>query len=165
VKIGLVGIVITALVSFFFGVASNQVSDHLKQADDCSNALSQFSVNAASNYLDIFEAHHDPATTPTQKNDAISKYNGLISLFANKIRNECPIEGDSQYLAADTVHKWTGSYAKMYDCVTANACSEDDAMKYETDASDSATDLAHNAGDVSQWGLLRRAEYVIMHLY
>jgi hypothetical protein len=53
-KIGLVGIVITALVGFFFGVASNQVSDFVKRADDCYDALTQYSYGVVTAFFNSY---------------------------------------------------------------------------------------------------------------
>jgi len=38
-------------VGFFFGVASNQVSDFMKRADDCRDALAQYVINVESNFV------------------------------------------------------------------------------------------------------------------
>ena len=47
-KIGLLGIVITAIVAFIFGIGSNQVTDFVKRADDCLDGLSQYLVGVES---------------------------------------------------------------------------------------------------------------------
>jgi len=159
-------IIVTALVGFLFGIASNQVSDYLKQASNCSDVLRQFSVDAASNFVGLVEERHIPNATVDQTNDANSKYTTFIAVPISKVRNSCPVDdGDPQYLNKDKVQKFTQNVEAMYDCFTADQCSDDDASTYQTDASNAATDLANNAASVSQWGLIRRAGYAIWHIY
>jgi hypothetical protein len=81
-KIGLVGILITALVGFFFGIGSNQVTDYIKRADDCADALGQYIVGLNSNFIFLSRTVHDQ---PWLKTGDMAQFSSTIILSLCRI--------------------------------------------------------------------------------
>lgn len=164
-KIGLVGIVITALVGFIFGIGSNQVTDYVKRAGDCVDALGQFLSNLP-HFAPLSDTVHDKTLSPDQRNDAGYQYESLIVVPHIKIFAKCPVNGDSEYLNSAEVNRWNAIFDKLGDgCFLASECSWDNATSYVETATDSTGNLEMQALQVAQWGLVRRAKYEITHLY
>lgn len=164
-QINLVGILITALVGFFFGIGSNQVTDYVKRADDCADALAQYVTGVNGNFNILSIKMHDHALAPDQIAAAGQQYVDRIVVPRLKISEKCPVRGSSEYLISDDVNRFKASSGKLEDCFNANECSDSDVGSDEFSAMGSALKLEREALVVSQWGLVRRAKYVIMHLY
>jgi hypothetical protein len=158
--IGLVGILITALVGFFFGVASNEVSDFVKRADECNDALTQYADNVASFFVSIVHDVHE-GRTDAQKGAAEQRYNTLIAGPSSKIQSRCE-EG----INGRDYDQWNDKDTKMGRCEAPDGkCDKKEAGEDAKDVSGAATKLAGDATIVSRWGLLRRAIHVVMHPY
>lgn len=124
-KIGLLGIVVTAAVGFFFGIGSNQVTDYVKRADDCDDALSLYSFGVASNFESLEHTQHDQSLTPDQRNAAGKQYNTIIALPHLQVQNKCPIGAPlrpggpdpgrppPEYLNSDEVNHWKAIYYQL----------------------------------------------------
>lgn len=158
-KIGLVGVVITALIGFFFGVASNQVTDFVKRADGCYDALSQYGVSMISNWNKLFTITHDPHSSSAQVYEATEKWNTLIQPPQFKVMNKCPEINRHDFAG------WKASVDQVFACHTDPSCSPAKADAYRDSVFSSSTKLLHEAQDVSEWGLVRRAKYEVTHLY
>jgi hypothetical protein len=153
-KISLLGIAITALAGFFFGIGSNQVTDYVKRADDCNDALSQYTVGVASKFVTLSDAEHDPSKSQAQRDTALSEH----GVDPRPLRSE--------YLNSDEVKQWRARVYKMgFSCFWASKCSHQDAWSYAALVVDSTDPLLYEAREVSQWGLVRRAKYEVTHLY
>lgn len=164
-KIGMIGILITALVGFFFGIGSNQVTDYVKRADDCSGALSEYYIGVL-NFPTLSGTVHDQSLTDDQRDAAGGEYNTLIISPHNKITIKCPIDGSLEYLNSDERDRFKASFKKLSEgCFKASECSQDNAYSYTVATTKSAFTLASEATKVSQWGLFRRAKYELTHLY
>lgn len=164
-KVGLVGIVITALVGFFFGIGSNQVTDYVKRADDCVDGLSQFLADLP-HFAPLSDRVHDQALTPDQHNDAGYQYETLIVVPHIKIVAKCPVNDSSEYLNSNEVKRWNATFDKLANgCFLASECSWDNAVSYVETATESTSNLEEQALQVARWGLVRRAKYEITHLY
>jgi len=163
-KIGLLGIVITALVGFFFGMGSNQVTDYVKRADDCYDALLQYEAGLTS-LVTLLGTVQDRKATDDKTNAAIAQINTLIVLPHVKIKNKCPIEGSSEYLNSEDVNRFNASWTSLSDGCLASECSQDNASTYQLAAENLAAKLEGETHVVSQWGLVRRAKYEVTHLY
>ena len=75
--------------------------------------------------------------------------------------NKCAIAGMN---AADLKH-WESIDDDFPGCLEYTGCSPSEASGGAIAAASSAAQLAHEATMISQWGLLRRAKYVVAHLY
>lgn len=153
-------IIVTALIGFIFGIATNQVSDFVKRADDCYDALAQYETNMAQ-FPTLAGAIHGGSVAEEQGSPATFQYNNVIGLPSSKILNKCAIAGIN---TAD-LKRWEASDDRLPECLVAAACSPGEASDRTIAATLNAAQLAHEATTISQWGLLRRAKYVIMHLY
>ena len=187
-KIGLLGIVITAIVGFIFGIGSNQVSDFVKRADDCLDSLSQYLVGIE-NFINSPYASHlttkppdqtppdqtpPDQTPPDQANTEILKFNTVIVLPSIKVLNKCPMRGrpenpddlNTEYLNSDVVKSWNDNLDKLRQyCYPRFECSDGTAISDLWDLANSTYTLIGEANDVSRWGLVRRAKYEFTHLY
>jgi hypothetical protein len=158
-KIGLVGVVITALIGFFFGIASNQVTDFVKRADDCYDALSQYGLSMISNWNKLFATTHDPHSSSAQVYAATEKWNTLIQPPQFKVMNTCPEINKRDFAG------WKASADQVFECYTDPSCSPNKADTYRDSVFSSSTKLLYEAQEVSEWGLVRRAKYEVTHLY
>jgi hypothetical protein len=84
-------IIVTAFIGFMFGIASSQVSDFVKRADDCYDALSEYEVNVASNFYNLSNGMHSPDLNEQQKDALGTRYNTLVSAPIAKAINKCPV--------------------------------------------------------------------------
>lgn len=153
-------IIVSALIGFIFGIASNQISGFVNRADDCYDALTQYETNV-SQFPILTTAVHDQGLTLDLRDAANSQYNTLIAVPSSKIMNKCAIAGIN---ATDLKH-WEASDDDLADCLARPACSRSDASNDAVAAAISAMQLSSEATKISQWGLLRRAKYVVAHLY
>jgi hypothetical protein len=53
-------IIVTAIVAFVFGIASNQSTDLVKGADECYDALTQYDENVSSDFWELNHDFHRP---------------------------------------------------------------------------------------------------------
>lgn len=98
-KVGVVGIVVTALVGFFFGIATSQASDFAKRVDECSAALSQYMINITTEYPQIVVNLKRENLTEAEMSKYITAYNRDIQLPLTVIQNRCPMDAkNSEYL-------------------------------------------------------------------
>jgi hypothetical protein len=167
-KIGLLGIVITAMVGFFFGIGSAQVTDYIKRADDCDDAFSQFQIALDSNFSLLSNTVHDQTLPPDKRVAASQQYNSLIWVPLLKIAIKCPVRDyyvNTEYLNKNDVKGWNNSIKNLGDCFNASECSGDKADSCVTDVDKWIGILERQIHTVPQWGLVRRAEYVVTHLY
>lgn len=164
-RIGLLGIIITALIGFFFGIGSNQVTDYIQLARDCSDALSKYSLGVQSHYLELYDTNHESVLPRDQLYAMASLYNNAIAGPSVKIRNDCPMNDRSGYLQNDDVNRWNADYKKLSDCWITADCSRLTASEDQYESVDSTVKLQEQARVVPQWGLLRRAKYEVTHLY
>jgi hypothetical protein len=167
-KVGLLGIVITAMVGFFFGIGSAQVTDYIKRADDCDDAFSQFQIGLDSNFTLLSDTVHDQALAPDKQVAAGQQYNSLIVLPIQTIAIKCPVRDyydNSEYLNRNDVKGWNNSIKNLGDCFEASECSDDKANSYVRDVDKWVLNLERQTHQVPQWGLVRRAKYVVTHLY
>jgi hypothetical protein len=163
-KIGLLAIVITALVGFFFGVASNQVSDFVKRSNDCIEGVEQYIVGVSVNFVPATHAEHDPGFSDEQKAAAATKYIDSVDASYYKVRATCPLSGHMEYLDKNTIKDFSSNFEKMDACVEIPGC-DDDWDSVAVAALSSAQALLREAQEVPNWGLVRRAKYVFSHWY
>jgi hypothetical protein len=141
------------------------VTDYVKLADDCVDALGQFLTDLP-HFAPLSDTFHDQALTIKQRNDAGYQYMTLIVVPHVKILAKCPVNGHSEYLNSDEVNRWHATFDKLGDgCFLASECSWDNAISYTKTAAQSTANLQTQAFQVAQWGLVRRAKYEITHLY
>jgi hypothetical protein len=167
-KIGLLGVVITAMVGFFFGIGSDQVTDYIKRADDCDDAFSQFEIAIDSNFGLLSDTIHDQTLPPDKWAATVQQYNSLIWVPLLKIATKCPVRdyyNNTEYLNKNDVKDWNNSIKNMGDCFNANECSHDKANSCVSDLDKWIDILERQIHTVPQWGLVRRAKYVVTHLY
>jgi hypothetical protein len=165
-KIGLLGIVVTALVGFFFGIGSNQVTDYIKRADDCSDALSEFDTGVSGNFTYLSQTVHDGKATYDQILAARGQYNNLIASPEAKIENKCLAEeSNTEYLNPQDIKHFEANWSKLSTCFTGSKCSQEEASSYAKSAADSACNLDKEARKVAEWGLWHRAKYLSTHLW
>jgi hypothetical protein len=198
---GVVGIVITAIVGFIFGIGANQVTDFVKRADDCLDGLSHYLAGVEADItskpdaltnlsgpitqiklppLDQPHAEGPPTVQPPasvlpppvpprpeQLNDALLKFDADIVMPRINVRNKCPMRGEStEYLNINDVNNWNDTFERLRKyCFGAAECSDAAASESLKALADSTYKLIVQANEVSQWGLVRRAKYEVMHLY
>jgi hypothetical protein len=158
-KIGLLGIAITALVGFFFGIASTQVTDFIKRADDCYDALSQYGLAIASSSFKTFNTTHDPHASSDQVDEAIAQWDTVIQSPTFKVQNKC------RELNKNDFSQWKISATKFAKCYMDSACPLDKSYTYQDSVVSLTSKLLDEAEGISKWGLVRRAKYEVTHLY
>jgi hypothetical protein len=186
-KIGIFGMAITAIITgiagFIFGIGSNQVTDFTKRADDCLDSLSLYLVGVESDVTDLHYVNLLPfteglnqappnqappqPTPPEQINAALLKFNTDIVSPRFKVLNKCPTRGKStEYLNSNDINSWNDNFNKSRQyCFAARECSDATASSDLVDLANSTHTLINEANGVSQWGLFRRVEYEVTHLY
>jgi hypothetical protein len=164
-KIGLPAIIITALVGFFFGAASNQVSDFVKRSDDCIEGLEQYIVGVSANSMPAIYAEHGTNSTAAEKTNKAYKYINLVDAPYYKILAKCPVNGHIEYLDRNTVKDFKSHHDQMENCLEVQGCPNDDPATVVQDLLNSAQTLLKEAEEVPNWGLYRRAKYLVTHMY
>jgi hypothetical protein len=158
-------LIVTALIGFFFGIASNQVTDFVKRADDCYNSLSQYKAGVTQ-FGTIMDVMDDPNRTQQENDSAIQKYNKVIMIPTIVVYNKCPVKGRLEYISKNDVEAWNRKNDDLEDCFGApSQCSPTRAYSLSGDADESADPLIRQANNVWEWGLVRRAKFVVTHLY
>lgn len=148
--IGLLGIIITALIGFFFGIGSNQLTDYVKRAVDCDDALGQYVVAVSSNFEPLSDRLHDQALPADQRDAAGRDYDTLIILPHIKVLTKCPVRNGSEYLDSDGVRRWHAAFRDLADCFNANECPQDKEITYVHAAENSTDILEEGAQEVSK---------------
>lgn len=165
-KIGLPAIIVTALVGFFFGIASNQVSDFVKRSEDCVEGLEPYLIGVENNFLPAVSVLHDPNSSVKQKTDIDDKLAALVDVPYYKILAKCPVtRRHTEYLDSYAAKRFLQNRDKMMDCLTVHGCPTDDQTTVIAAELRSGDTLLNEAEEVSNWGLLRRAKYLLTHLY
>ncbi len=168
--LGALGALITALLGFFLGVASTQVSDYVKRANDCIDALEQYNIGVAANFIIAWDSERHPeAFSPDQVSTAISKYVAQVDAPYNKALATCPLDlnQDREYLDENRRKDFVTNYNRMDKCMSKSGvgCSEDDVDSLAPAVTSSALALVKDAQEVPAWGIVRRAQYVLTHWY
>jgi hypothetical protein len=162
--VGLVGILITALVGFFFGLGSNQVSDYGKRADDCAEALGKLRAGLSrlpSYIVTIADDHAEPSV----RNVGIRDFDEHVASAVQEMDIRCPLH-EKGYLHSGDVSMLLDDYQYLArDCITLRMCDVKRARSAGHEAHEIAAVLMKQAVGVSQWGLIRRAKYEFQHLY
>jgi hypothetical protein len=166
-------ITVTALIGFLFGIASNQVTDFVKCADDCSDALSQYSAGIISGSYDavVTNVYSDPE----KREKGIETYNTDIRTPYNKVYTKCPMSG-KEFLDKNDVKQFISSSEELFNCFlldnprqllsNASPCNVRGGLAtLITNVTNSASKLIPEANEVSKWGVVRRGEYAAEHLY
>jgi hypothetical protein len=105
----LAAIIFTALVGFFFGIASNQMTDFIKRADNCYDALSVFNDNIYQETIDIIADVHSQVGQTSES--AYTKFRTDIEIPYNKITGICPVaRRDTQYLNKSDIDAFLNDY-------------------------------------------------------
>jgi hypothetical protein len=125
------------------------VTDYVKLANDCVDALSAYSIGVGSNFSSILDAH-EGAQTPDQFRAADSQYNTFIGAPQGRILDKCPVNGSSEYLKSDDVNRWKADYNNLIQCYAAGECSSDNGWSYLMASSVSTDALEGQARVVSQ---------------
>lgn len=133
-----IAIVVTALISFFFGMANNQASDIIKRADECYQALSQYEIGVVSDYIDLTGARHrrDPQLDLTEgdiRNNLNAKYNAAVGAPFLTANNKCPIDRND-YLHKDDVEVGKQDYDNLMVCYYNDKCALSDQATFMNDA-------------------------------
>jgi hypothetical protein len=167
---GALGALITALLGFFLGVASTQVSYYVERANDCVDALEQYNIGVAANFIMAWTAERHPeAFPPEQESTAVSKYQAQVDGPYNKALATCPLDlsKDKEYLDENRRKDFVANYSKMDKCMSKSGagCSEDDVNSLAPVVTSSAQALVKDAQQVPGWGVVRRAGYVLTHWY
>lgn len=160
-------IIITAIVGFFFGIANNQVSDVIKRADDCYNALFMFRDNMFQGMSDITPDIHSPNA---QKHaSAYAKYRTEIAIPYNKVSGICAMHmhnSNTNYVKRSDVDAFLNDFYQLNSvCIFAPACSGDREIDLIQKMADSSAALMEEASKISQWGLRLRAWYALKHFW
>jgi hypothetical protein len=188
---GVAVLLLSAFIGFFFGMANNQVTDWVKRADDCSAALTHYHLGVENFEAIAFDYHNG---SPEQKTEANHKYNNDIAAATDTIDNKCPMHPRHQeYLSDADIDAWVNAHLAIVSCFknNNNICDADTEAKQiwqkngfdlpqcplgEGDcptgedvilnaASEFTTRLTIQANQVGQWGLGRRGQYVVTHLW
>lgn len=163
-------IIITALVAFVFGIASNQSTDLVKGADDCYDALTQYDENVSSDFWELNHDFHLPGAwehydQPDQQQrlrQIARKYNTEIDSVYLKIKSKCPVTGPNKYLNKKDVEAFNNDHYELSkNCFEASECSDERADIVQRNSVNSTETIIKQAGEVSQWGLARRGWYAI----
>jgi hypothetical protein len=166
---GPIGALIAALLGFLLGIASTQVSDYVKRAGDCAEALEQYASGVAGNFGYTYYINHNPNASDDKKTEVTSKYIAQVDAPHDKAVAVCPLDltRDTEYLDGNTVKDFHASYGKMDKCVQWIGCPQDsdNILAIAETAISSAKALTREAQEVPAWGLVRRTEYVVMHSY
>jgi hypothetical protein len=164
------GKLVAALLGFFLGVAATQVSDYNKRADDCAQALLQYASGVAINFGPTYYADHgDSNISDDKKTEITSRYAAQVDAPHDRASVKCPLDPsrDTEYLDADAVKSFSTYYDTIDKCVQWVGCPEntEDLLPLAQHAISSAQILARQAQMVSTRGLVRRAQYVVVHWY
>jgi hypothetical protein len=170
-KIGLLAIVITAIVGFFFGIASNQVTGFVNRADDCDAALSRYVVGIEADSHLAYREIRTPDRTDQQREDALAKFFSGISAPYDIAVSKCSLDGPDEYLNKDEAQAFMSHYKDLLTCTFYGSaddqypCSLEKWQRIHDEALDSTSALSSQASNVSQWGLVRRGRYAVTHLW
>lgn len=159
-------ILFTALVGFIFGIASNQMADFVKRADNCYDALSMFNDNIYNEGLQIIADIHSPDRQNSES--GYTKFRNDIEIPHNKITSKCPVDPrNTLYLDKNDVNAFTKDYYQLLSvCIfVTRECSNDTEADLISKIGDSSRALRDQASGVSQWGLLDRAWFAVVHLW
>jgi hypothetical protein len=160
---------IAALLGFLLGIASTQVSDYVKRAGDCAEALEQYATGVAGNFGYTYYTNHDPNASDDKKAAVTSKYVAQVDAPHDKAVAVCPLDltRDTEYLDGNTVKDFHAVYEIMDKCVQWIGCPQDsdNILAIAETAISSAKALTKEALGVPAWGLGRRTKYVVMHMY
>jgi hypothetical protein len=166
---GPIGTLIAALLGFLLGIAATQVSDYIKRADNCAEALEQYATGVAGNIGTTYNTEHDPNASDEKKTEVGSRYVAQVDAPHDKALVVCPLDlaRGTQYLDANQVKEFHANYEIMDKCEQWVGCPEgtDNLLALAEAIISSSKALAKEAQEVSSWGLVRRANYVVMHSY
>lgn len=166
---GPIGALIAALLGFLLGIASTQVSDYVKRAGDCAEALEQYASGVAANFGPTYYTNHDPDASDDKKTEVSSKYMAQVDAPYNKAVATCPLDliQGTEYLDRNKVKDFNTSYGIMDKCVQWTGCPEgnDNLLSVAEAVISSARVLTKEAQEVPAWGLVRRTKYVVMRWY
>jgi hypothetical protein len=166
---GPIGALIAALLGFLLGIASTQVSDYVKRAGDCAEALEQYATGVAGNFGYTYYTNHDPNASDDKKQEVTSKYIAQVDAPHDKAVVVCPLDltRGTEYLDGNAVKDFHASYGRMDRCVQWVGCPQDsdNILAIAESALLSTKALTTEALGIPAWGLERRTEYVILHLH
>jgi hypothetical protein len=170
---------VTAIVGFFFGAIGTQTADFVKRADDCYDALSQYSESVSSDFFYLNHASqplrsYPDNSDPKQREDLQkqfhefgAKYNSEIDFVYLKIQSRCPVTNPdhTEYLDKNNVAAFNHFHDELgKGCFEADQCSDERAGEVQTDAVQSTVPLIREARKVSQWTLWQRLQYGMTHI-
>ena len=163
---GITGKVVTALIGFIFGLASNQAADFIKRADECSAALSQYAISSATEFASLSDTRHAPSSSADDRDASAAKLDTDIITPWDTAKNKCPVDGRPEYLKSRDLDAWKKNHHDMTEgCFNAAQCDPGTAYSIGQNAYDLSHPLIQQANEVSKWGLAHRGWYAITHLW
>jgi hypothetical protein len=168
-----IGALIAALLGFLLGIASTQVSDYVKRAGDCAEALEQYATGVAGNFGPTYYINHDPDASSDKQLELTSRYVSQVDASYDKAVATCPLDQSrgTEYLDENKVKDFLTGYGRVDKCIKWTGCpeehpEEDDNLLHIAEAAiSSAKALTKEAQEVPTWGLVRRTKYVVIHIY
>jgi hypothetical protein len=174
--IKLLALVVGGVVTFLFGVTASELSDYVKRAGNCVDALQQYNSGVAAHFSDAWFMEHNPpdaadqqaySTWVEKETAALQTYVSQVDSPYNKSTVTCPVNLDrsTEYLNENDVKTFLASYDRMDKCMKMAGCPGDDTNAVADAVTSSAQTLAKEANVVATWNLKSRIQYVFTHLF